>query len=146
MTFLTVFDKHGNERLIEWKSFREQLETSTDPFVDVSDFWSRAPFVSHYLDPFQPDSWPDPWKLVLDLKLDQLAISLGILYTLKLTRRFIEEPIEIHMSMLPDKEQVRFPVIVSNKHVLNWEYKDVVDLEALKGFQTTLIYKKSGAL
>jgi hypothetical protein len=141
-----VFDKHGTERLAEWKNFREYLENSPDPLKDVIDFWSRAPFVSPYLDPFDSSSWPDPWRLVLDLRLDQLAISLGILYTLKLTRRFINQPIEIHMSMLPEKEQIMFPVIIAGKHVLNWEYQTVVDLDTIKGFQTTLIYEKSGEL
>lgn len=146
MTFPTVFDKHGAERLAAWKIFREHLENSSDPLKDVTVFWSRAPFVSPYLNPNTPESWPDPWRLVLDLRLDQLAISLGILYTLKLTRRFIDQPIEIHMSMLPEKEQIVFPVIVAGKHVLNWEYQTVVDLNEIKGFQTTLIYEKSGAL
>lgn len=99
-----MFDLFGNERLIEWKNFRTKLEHSQTPFEDVLEFWSRAPFVNPYLDPSDAKSWPDPWHLILDGKFDDLAISLGIVYTLKLTQRFMVEDFEIHMS-IPFKEK-----------------------------------------
>lgn len=144
--FPTVFNLHGLDRIAEWKQFREDLESSNDPLADVVRLWSQAPFVSPYLNPNNPESWPDPWRLMLDLKLDDLAISLGMLYTLKLTRRFMRIPIEIHMSMLPQQAETKFPVIVDGKSVLNWEYGAVSDINRLKDFQTTLIYSKSGPL
>lgn len=144
--FPTVFDLHGVDRIAEWKRFRERLEDSHSPLDDVSHLWATAPFVNPYLDPQNPESWPDPWKLLLDLKLDDLAISLGMLYTIKLTRRFMNVPIEIHMSMLPHEKTHRFPVVVNSNTVLNWEYNSVVDISSLKNIQTTLIYSKSGSL
>lgn len=94
-----MFDLFGTDRLIEWKKFRTRLESSQTPFDDVLDFWARAPFVNPYLDPNNVKSWPDPWHLILDGKFDDLAISLGIAYTLKLTKRFMVEDFEIHMSI-----------------------------------------------
>ena len=140
--FPMVFNLHGLDRLAEWKSFREGLETSEDPLGDVVRLWIQAPFVSPYLNPNNPESWPDPWRLMLDLKLDDLAISLGMLYTLKLTRRFMRIPIEIHMSISSDRKETKFPVIVDGKLVLNWDYGTVSDIQCLKEFQTTLIYSK----
>jgi len=144
--FPTVFDLHGIDRIAEWKKFREDLENSETPFNDVVHFWNRAPFVNSYLDPHNPESWPDPWRLLLDLKLDDLAKSLGMLYTLKLTRRFMATPIEIHMSMLPEEKTARFPVVIDGTTVLNWPYNSVSDISCLTDYQTTLIYSKSGAL
>ena len=144
--FPTVFNLHGLDRIAEWKQFREDIESSDDPLADVVRLWSQAPFVSPYLNPNNPESWPDPWRLMLDLKLDDLAISLGMLYTLKLTRRFMRIPIEIHMSMPPQRTETKFPVIVDGKSVLNWEYGAVSDISCLKNFQTTLIYSKSDPL
>ncbi len=80
-----MFDLHGTERLIEWKKFRDSLETDESPLIRVADLWSKAPFVNSYLNPKNPTEWPDPWQLILDLKLDDLAICLGMLYTIKLT-------------------------------------------------------------
>jgi len=138
-----VFNQHGTERLAAWKEFRESLETSETPFLDVANLWSQAPFVSPYLDPQNPAEWPDPWHLILDLRLDDLAIALGMLYTIKLTHRFIDAECEIHKSTFPNKNEPSYILIVDKKYVLNLEYKNVVDVEELKNIETRLIWSKS---
>ena len=139
-----VFDQHGTDRLAAWKEFRESLETSDSPFEDVAELWSHAPFVSPYLNPNNPTEWPDPWHLILDLRLDDLAIALGMLYTITLTRRFMDTKCEIHTSMLRDDKEASYFLVVDNRHVLNFEYKSVVDIEKLKDCKTNMIwsYKK----
>jgi len=134
-----VFDVYGVDRLTEWKRFRDALETSQNPLEDLADFWSRAPFVSSYLDKKNPTEWPDPWHLVLDDRLDDLAIALGMLYTLKLTQRFMDCECEIHTSMLPDNSTCYF-LLVDHKHVLNYRYKEVVDAAELNGIESSKIY------
>jgi hypothetical protein len=94
-----VFDLYGNQRLAAWKQFRSTLENSSDPLLEVAEFWANAPFVSSYLNPSDSNQWPDPWHLVLDSALDELAIVLGMLYTIKLTQRFMTSNFEIHMSI-----------------------------------------------
>lgn len=136
---LTVFDLSGNERIAEWKKFRNSLETSVTPLEDVIDFWSKAPFVNHFLNPLDSSSWPDPWQLILDNRYDDLAISLGIAYTLKLTTRFIDEPIEIHMSMSGEKEK-KFPITIKNS-VLNWDYKEVSERNLIDFENTILLFR-----
>lgn len=138
-----MFDLHGTERLAAWKQFRDSLEQSPNPLVEVAEFWARAPFVSPYLDPQNPAEWPDPWHLVLDSRLDDLAIALGMLYTLKLTQRFMKVECEIHTSMLPDKKEPSYLLVVDKKHVLNLEYNNVVDINELTGFKTNMIWSKS---
>jgi hypothetical protein len=139
----TVFDSYGTDRLTKWKQFRDSLETSATPLEDVAEMWSHAPFVSPYLDPQNPTEWPDPWHLILDSRLDELAIVLGMLYTIKLTRRFIDTHCEIHTSMLSNKKELAYLLIVDNKHVLNLEYNSVVAVEELKKFSTSMIWSKS---
>lgn len=136
----TVFDLYGNDRLTAWKKFRDNLEHSDTPFQDVAEFWSRAPFVSPYLNPQNPSEWPDPWHLILDLRLDDLAIALGMLYTIKLTQRFIDSVCEIHIST-SDKD-ARYILIVDNKHVLNFEYGSVTDISKLNNLKTNMIWSK----
>jgi hypothetical protein len=135
-----VFNRYGTDRLTQWKEFRNSLEISNTPFNDVAKFWSQAPFVSPYLNPQTPTEWPDPWHLVLDSRLDDLAIALGMLYTIKLTRRFMDSKCEIHTSM-SDKEK-KYILVVDSQYVLNWQYGDVVDFDNISKDETSLIWAK----
>jgi hypothetical protein len=134
-----MFESFGNERLIKWKDFRQQLETSQTPFMDVAGFWSKAPFVNSFIDPSNTDLWPDPWHLILDNQYDDLAITLGMLYTIKLTQRFMDSSFEIHTSITGKKESQQFFLVVDKKHVLNYQYALAVDIGQLSD-QTSIIW------
>lgn len=136
-----MFNLYGTERLTEWREFRNKLETSNNPFQEVASFWSRAPFVSPYLNPNNPSDWPDPWHLILDDRYDELAIALGMLYTIKLTQRFMNTKCEIHTSLLPEEKTPRYLLIVEDK-VLNLEYNSVVDLKDFNNIKTNMIWSK----
>ena len=138
----TVFNKHGTDRLTDWKEFRDSLEVSDTPFEDVAKFWSRAPFVSPYLNPQNPNEWPDPWHLVLDSRLDDLAIALGMLYTIKLTRRFMDSKCEIHTSMSTEEKHPNYFLLLDKKHALNLEYKRVVEVNNLQELKSRVIWTK----
>ena len=138
----TVFDLYDNDRLIKWRQFRDNLETSLTPLEDVAHLWSRAPFVNTYLNPHTPDKWPDPWHLVLNSKLDELAIVLGMLYTLKLTQRFMTSRFEIHMSTMEASRYSKYFLVVDN-HVLNLEYGCVLTTVELGEVETSIIWTNS---
>jgi len=140
-----VFNLHGSDRLAEWKNFRDKLETSDQPFEEVVSFWSKAPFVSNYLNPKNPLEWPNPWSLVLESDLDELAISLGMLYTIKLTQRFNDSECEIHTIVL-EGESPRYFLVIDNQHVLNFNYGEVNGLDAVESFKTSLIWSKKDRL
>ena len=135
-----MFDLHKEDRIKAWKDFRETLETSTTPLEDVAQFWSHCPFVSHYLNPQEPESWPDPWKLVIDGRFDNLAIALGMLYTVKLTQRFIESECEIHMSMSTDKKELDYFLVVDKSYVLNFDYGKCSPISAVADGETNIIW------
>jgi hypothetical protein len=135
-----VFDLYETEKLTEWKKFRDHLETSETPLQDLADLWSMAPFVSRYLNPNNPLSWPDPWKLILDGKFDDLAISLGMLYTLKLTERFKDSICEIRLTLEKDSKSF---LIVDNTSILNWQYRSVCRLDDLVDVETRVVWSKS---
>jgi hypothetical protein len=135
-----VFNLYRNDRLTHWKEFRDSLETSDTPLEDVAILWSRAPFVSPYLNPTNPTEWPDPWHLILDGKFDDLAICLGMLYTIKLTHRFIDARCEIHTSTLSGKSSPDYWLIVDGTYVLNYEYKHVIDVNKLENFSSNKIW------
>lgn len=140
-----VFDLSAQDRLTEWRRFRDQLENSDTPLEDVALFWSRAPFVSSYLNPTNPDHWPDPWHLILDNKLDELAIVLGMLYTLKLTQRFMNNHFEIHMSTSKNSKEKNYFLVVENQ-VLNLEYMSVRPIYDLSTIDTSKIWSSDRTL
>lgn len=121
-----MFDLDQTSKLKAWKELRQAIETSNTPLEDVAAFWSRAPFVNPFLDPNNPTKWPDPWKLILDGKFDELAIALGICYTLTLTERFKDQKIEIHTSMFSGES--RYIVVVNNCYVLNLFCREVTNV------------------
>ena len=142
-----MFKLYGHERLTEWRNFRQQLEISDNPLQDIADFWGNAPFVNPYLNPDNPKGWPDPWHLILDDKYDDLGVALGMFFTLKLTKRFIDTYCEIHTSMLPNEKYPRYSLIVDNKWVLNWEYKTVVQVENIPEVSSTrMLWQGTGLL
>jgi hypothetical protein len=140
VTVPQVFDTFETDRLTKWRQFRDSLELSDTPFEDVAEFWSRAPFVNQYLNPFDTTDWPDPWKLILDGKFDDLAISLGMLYTIKLTERFENSFCEIRQTLEKDPKSF---LVVDNSSILNWQYRSVCRLDDLVGIQTRVVWSTS---
>ena len=56
------------ERLLDWRKFRNSLETSTDPLKDLIEYYNRIPVSSMYTDPYNPNIWLDPWELIYQKK------------------------------------------------------------------------------
>jgi len=135
-----VFNSHPNERLVEWKQFRDAIESSATPLEDVAELWSHAPFVSTFLNPHKSNSWPDPWHLILDGRFDDLAIVLGMLYTFQLTQRFMKSTFEIHMSIVDENKSSTYWLVVDSRYVLNYHIKQVVALDAIEGIPVSIIY------
>ena len=140
-----MFNLHSSDRLAAWREFRDYLETAEQPLQEVVDFWNRAPFVSKRLNPNTPDDWPNPWDLVLNSDLDDLAISLGMLYTIKLTQRFNNSKCEIH-TIVSEDTSPRYFLVIDNQHVLNFNYGEVNSLDAVESFKTSLIWSKEDPL
>lgn len=137
-----MFDERGIERLSKWKEFRSSIESSSTPFEDTIELWNKAPFVFPFLNPSASDTWPDPWHLVMDSRIDDLAIALGIMYTLKLTQRFMGSEFEIHMSTREDSPNAnRYFVIVNKKHVLNYEYGKVSTIDDINDLESNILYR-----
>lgn len=136
-----MFNLYRDDRIKIWKEFRDVLETSNTPFQDIAEFWSLAPFVNPYLDPQNPSEWPDPWHLILEGKYDDLAISLGMLYTLKLTQRFMDTYCEIHMSMSLNEKYPKFFLIVERSDVLNFEYKSSLKIDEIPELDSKVIWQ-----
>ena len=118
-----MFDKNPEDRLRAWAEFRNSLETTENPIKDTLELYAKAPLVNIQVDPYDRETWLDPWQLLNENKYCNFAILLGILYTLQLTTRFSYTPAEIHISTNEETSEVfyllHFDNLVIGYHGLN---------------------------
>ncbi len=121
-----MFNKSKEQRLRAWVDFRKQLETSKDPLQDTIDLYHMAPLVNIQVDPYNKDLWPNPWELLYDNKYCDFAKILGIADTLKLTDRFSNVPMMIHIYTDRENSEVKYLLFLEEK-VIGYEPKKAVD-------------------
>lgn len=123
-----MWNLRPDERLRFWREFRESIDQkSLDQAIeDVNHLWSYAPMVNHYLTTDQIDEWPNPWELLYENHYCDLAKSLGIVYTLYLTK--FKPNIEIRIYNEPStKEQYNLVYVDDGKYVLNYIHDEIVN-------------------
>ena len=121
-----MFDKSDVERLRAWYEFRLNLETADDPIQDTIDLYNKAPLVSRMMDPYESESWLDPWELLNENLYCEFSIILGIGYTLSLTDRFLNEGKEIHICTNKEIAQTKYLLYIGN-NVIGYRRDSVVD-------------------
>lgn len=130
-----MWNSDPDTRLREWKAFRDRIgDLSIDAAcTETVHLWAYAPFVSRYLDPDNKIgvAWPDPWTLLYENYYCDLAKSLGMLYTLYLSRH---KPNDIELAIYFDRknnEQYNLVRLSSGKYILNYEFDTVVNKKQL---------------
>lgn len=126
-----MFHKSPDERLAEWAEFRKKLDKLDNPLTAVAEFWSTAPLVihNHKVDPYNPRSWPTPWELIVDNKYDDFTLALMMAYTLKLTKKYSNDKIEVRTMVDPLKTKLYNLVYVNDVDVLNHQRAAVVEVQ-----------------
>jgi hypothetical protein len=118
----------ASDRLSRWRELRKNLDNvPRDQAIDlVAEFWRSCPYNAYYLDPDKPHNWPDPWTLVEENYWCDLAKSLGMLYTIKLTTHNPE--VEIRVYNDPESRvQYNLVWIEQGKYILNMNDQAVVN-------------------
>lgn len=125
-----MFSQSPDERLSMWREFRTSLEESSDPLLDVIQFWSPAPFIAynHKVDPYNQRSWPTPWEIIIENKYDDFTKALMIGWTLKYTERYSKSNIQLRTIVDNAKNLAYNVVLVDEKWVLNYDDNQPVDL------------------
>ena len=107
-----MFNKKYEDRLRSWVELRKQLEVSNNPLQKVIDFYKQVNLVRIQVDPYNKNSWPDPWTLLYDNIYCRFAVLLGIAYTLQLTERFSRSNFEIHITRDKENSMIRYLLYV----------------------------------
>lgn len=83
-----MVNRKFEERISVWLRFRQSLETSADPITEAINFWNDVPMAARNLDPYDMETWPDPWEMIEENSYCEFGRLLAIAYTLKLTDKF----------------------------------------------------------
>lgn len=110
-----MFNKNYEDRLVVWREFRDQLETSSDPIQDTIDFWSKAPADKIAADPYTPSTWPDPWELIKENNYCSFVKILAICYTLQLTDVLSQCAYRIHITHDHEKSATYYLLYVDDR-------------------------------
>jgi hypothetical protein len=133
------------DRILRWREWRNSLADLSldDCLKEVAVAWAKAPVVNHYLTPDNISEWPDPWNLINDNIYCDLAITLGMYYSLILSdNKNILENVSIEIY----KTNVGWINLCSISHglyMLNWSPRSVVNISTLSNLgKPIFVYTK----
>lgn len=119
-------------RLKTWQDLRKQLEKSKDPINQTVEFFDKLPTSSMAVDPYNNESWPDPWMLIEENVYCRFLKVLGICYTLQLTDRFSTRDFEIHIGIDSENQDLIYQIKIDNDMLTS--YNDTYELTKQKSF------------
>jgi hypothetical protein len=116
------------DRLRLWQDFRHQISAlPLEAAVKATEhMWSYAPYQKYYLTLDEVKNWPGPWELIFENYYCNLAIALGMLYTLYLSEH--KPQVEIRVYIDPSSmAQYNLLFVEQGKYVLNMEHDAVLN-------------------
>lgn len=125
-----MFDKNEVDRLSAWHEFRDQLEVSENPLQDTIDLYNTCPITSFSMDPYNSETWPNPWELLSENTYCNFGIILGISYTLMLTDRFSHSFEKITINTNKEVAQTKYLLYIDNK-VIGYDRKTWLTVDAI---------------
>lgn len=140
-----MWNLRTNDRLSEWKDFRHKISDLPleKALAETNQLWSTAPFVTYYLDPSEPNTWPDPWTLLAENYYCDVAKALGILYTIYFSsHKHIDMQIRLYYDY-KDKNRYNVVWLDGGKYILNYWPYEIVNTEQVEEKQLQLLYQYS---
>jgi hypothetical protein len=125
-----MWELNAQERLQTWRRLRQSYDQLDfeQSLLETTRIWSYAPYVNHYLDYQEPQTWPDPWNLLAENYYCDLAKTLGMLYTLYLSRHGPEHSYAVKIAVQPENKEIYNLVwIDQGKYILNLDFAEVVN-------------------
>lgn len=121
-----MFNKPFYDRVRDWRNLRNEAENAEDPFDLVLSFWKTAPISARYADPYDSESWPDPWELLHENIYCEFLQLLAVCYTLQLTERFSSSEFEIHITLDRKHDTMVYLLFVDN-HAIGYYNNERID-------------------
>ncbi len=133
-----------NDRLTQWKDFRHKLDALPleHALGELNQLWSSAPYVTYYLDPSDPKSWPDPWTLLAENYYCNVAKALGIIYTIYFTSHKVDVELRTYYDY-KEKNRYNLSWFSKGKYILNYYPYEIVNTEQIEEQKLDLLYRYS---
>jgi len=125
-----VWQLNPDDRLKEWRSFRNDLKTLTlqKQLEEVVSWWKFTPLGSNQLDIYDNTDWDDPWELLYKGNFDENSVALGMAYSLHL----IGVDTEILLVQNRQEHTLNLIVLVDELYILNYTYGSIDKVDVLK--------------
>ena len=78
-------------------------------------FWNTVPTSTIAADPYDNNTWPNPWELLKENTYCEFTKILAIYYTLQLTARFSQSAFEIHIVLDKKESAIKYLLFVDNQ-------------------------------
>jgi hypothetical protein len=117
-------------RLSSWYDFRQKIANlPIEQAVQMTnELWMTAPISNPYYTADHSDEWPNPWQLVVDNTYDDIAKTLGMLYTITLSHKEINGEIRCYRDR-KRSEDINLAWLEHGKYVLNYDLEVRVNTE-----------------
>lgn len=137
------YDINCRDRILEWRRWRQHLDGMDWHLCleEVARAWHLVPRINHYLSPDLLDDWPNPWELINDNHYCDLAIALGIFYTLSLTSHKEAENIKLEIYRSHEGFD-NLCIVDERKYCLNWSSGKVVNIPTFENKNLAYSYSK----
>ena len=121
-------------RLAAWNQLRTQsLDLSLEVALrQINAWWFESPWIPYHLHWDDRPDWPDPWQLITENYYCDLAKSLGMLYTLCLSKHgeTLDAKICVYQNV-ETKYIYNLAVFDHGKYVINLLDDRVVNIESV---------------
>jgi len=118
------------DRLRSWSDLRIFAEPLPlrDRLNTIAKWWGHAPRVNHSIHWNDQKNWPDPWDLLADNSFDDLAIALGMSYTITMLEN-CDCSVEIALATDDQAQEYNLVLVDERKYILNYDPWEVVSKE-----------------
>jgi len=122
-------DNNCRDRILRWRDWRCTLDLLPfeDALREVAMAWGMAPIVNHYLAPDEVDAWPQPWELIDDNHYCDLAVCLGMYYSLMLSKHNTHDFSIVLYKDDVEQSWYHLCLVDGGKYVLNWNIGSVLN-------------------
>jgi len=120
---LRLVDSFSN-RLRSWADLRAGLQQSNISTVlqSINKWWFDIPWCPYLLHWDDQPAWPDPWELLEQQALCDLARGLGIMYTISMLEREDLGDFELF-----EEAEHNLVLVRNEKYILNYSTDDILN-------------------
>jgi hypothetical protein len=134
-----MFSGRPEQKILEWREFRNQLGDWPADITTVARAWARAPLSNIYLAYDDYSKWPDAWMLINDGIYCDISVALGMFYTLYYSSYEQKDSMKIECYRLRDRHQILNLVnLEQGKYMLNWNVGEPVNILSLGALPTPM--------